>query len=102
MSIVYNYVRPRRRVIDGPHAPDVLVTVFFPEDGRSEVAMAEQPPPQPWQRNFLPKEDTAYLGRDVGERIPHTTDDEVFKWGRLLDEHWPFRLFQPVALVEKG
>lgn len=102
MSIVYDYVRPGRRVMDGPHSSAVLVTVFFPEDGRSEVTMAKQSPPQPWQRNLLPEEDTAHFGRDIGEGISHTPDDKIFKRRGLLNEHWPFLLFQPVALVEEG
>lgn len=102
MGIVYDYVRPCRRVMDGPHASDVLVTVFLPEDGRSKVTMTEQAPPEPRECDLLPEEDTAYLGRDIGEGIPYTADDEIFKWGRLLDEDWPIRVFQPVALVEEG
>lgn len=57
----------------------IHLTVLAPMDRRPEITMTEQPEPEERKRHFLRKEHPPYPGRDVGERIPYTPDNDILK-----------------------
>jgi len=57
-----------------------------PVDGALPDAVPQHAEPQERKRHTLGEEDFADLGRDVGEGISNTSDDDVLKESGVLNE----------------
>ena len=68
---------------DAPTGFLILKLGFVDWQGKIPVAMPEHAESHKWQCNIFGEEDSAHGSRDVGERIPDYSDDEVLEIGSL-------------------
>ena len=86
MTVVDNQIWLFQQVLTDPESSDLILVNLLDTDWRGQVSMAEHAESEERVCHFFREEDTVYPGRYIGERISHTSDDNVLEDGGALDE----------------